>query len=309
MGQKVTVRLAGVDEGRQVLARRDDFVAAMSPFDRQARLRTDRAVTADEHLRFAADQVVAWDDDEVRKIAAVLAAVGPRLEPWKLPLPQRVLLVKTTGQEEGHAAYTRGNAIMLPRRIVQQPAGHLERLLTHELFHVLSRHNPKLRDRLYAVVGFRPCGAVALPVELRERAITNPDAPRAEHHIELAHGGQRVHAVPVLYSTAATYDTRRGGEFFSYLEFRLMLVQPPPDDTGKASVKAAVAWQPTLVDGKSVLLDPKDVPSFHEQIGRNTSYIIHPEEVLADNFVLLMEGAQRVATPRVLDEMRKAMTP
>ena len=40
--------------------------------------------------------------------------------------------------------------------------------------------------------------------------------------------------------------------------------------------------RPVLATGEPVLLDPANVPDFHEQIGRNTKYIIHPEEVLAD---------------------------
>jgi hypothetical protein len=55
-------------------------------------------------------------------------------------------------------------------------------------------------------------------------------------------------------------------------------------------------------------LDPKGVESYHEQIGRNTNYIIHPEEVLADNFMMLVQGNRDVPTPRILDEMRKALS-
>ena len=33
-----------------------------------------------------------------------------------------------------------------------------------------------------------------------------------------------------------------------------------------------------------VLLDPEDLPDYHRRIGRNTNYIIHPDEILADNF-------------------------
>ncbi len=31
----------------------------------------------------------------------------------------------------------------------------------------------------------------------------------------------------------------------------------------------------------------KNITGFYEQIGTNTQYIIHPDEVLADNFVLM----------------------
>ena len=56
-----------------------------------------------------------------------------------------------------------------------------------------------------------------------------------------------------------------------------------------------------------MLLDPDDVPGYHEQIGRNTRYIIHPEEILADNFVFLLDGRIDLPTPRVVEQMGKVL--
>lgn len=294
--RRSVVRFASVAEGRKVVTCRDAFIGAMSPFDRQARLKTDRAVSTDEHLKFAAAQVLPWNQGEKQKVAGVIKAIRGQLAAWNLPLPGEVLLVKTTGKEEGSAAYCRGAAIVLPRHIVtNRRQDQLQRLLTHELFHILSSQNPKLRDRLYAVVGFSPCGPVELPKAMRDRKITNPDAPRVEHRITVAVGGRKIDVVPVLYSTSR-YDPRRGSDFFRYMNFRLMTIR-----------KQGERWTPVLVDGKPLLHKAPDVPSYHEQIGRNTRYIIHPEEVLADNFVLLMQGKKDVATPRILQAMGKVL--
>jgi hypothetical protein len=64
---------------------------------------------------------------------------------------------------------------------------------------------------------------------------------------------------------------------------------------------------PVLENGQPVLFDPAEIAGFHEQIGRNTRYIIHPEEVLADNFVFLVEGRIDLPTPRVVEEMGKIL--
>ena len=66
-------------------------------------------------------------------------------------------------------------------------------------------------------------------------------------------------------------------------------------------------WVPALKDGKPRLLDPAGVKDFHRKIGKNTGYIIHPEEVLADNFTLLMLGKKKVPTPRILEEMARLL--
>ena len=45
---------ATVPEARKLLSTRDAFVARMSPFDRSARMKTDREVSEAEYLAFAA---------------------------------------------------------------------------------------------------------------------------------------------------------------------------------------------------------------------------------------------------------------
>ena len=63
----------------------------------------------------------------------------------------------------------------------------------------------------------------------------------------------------------------------------------------------------TTPDGsvRFLLLKPDDVPDYFAKIGRNTGYIIHPEEVLAENFVLLVRGKSDVPTPRKSEESTK----
>jgi hypothetical protein len=45
-----------------------------------------------------------------------------------------------------------------------------------------------------------------------------------------------------------------------------------------------------------------------EQVGRNTQYIIHPEEILADNFALLVLGESKIPTPEILQKMREVLS-
>jgi hypothetical protein len=49
------------------------------------------------------------------------------------------------------------------------------------------------------------------------------------------------------------------------------------------------------------------VTGFFEQVGRNTQYIIHPEEIVADNFTVLILGEQNVPSPEVLEKIRKVL--
>ncbi len=91
----------------------------------------------------------------------------------------------------------------------------------------------------------------------------------------------------------------RGGEFFAYLQFKLLVVEK---EGGSENLMA-------VSDGPSLkLVGMERVPGFLERVGRNTNYIIHPEEILADNFALLVLKESKVASPEILQKMREVLS-
>lgn len=294
LGAGTTVHFATVEEAKAILGTRDDFIQRLSPFDRAARLKTSRAVGEAEFLQFVTSKVLPWSEAEREKMSAALAAVQAKLAARALPLPKDILLIRTTGEEEGKAAYTRANAIIFPTEDLAQPQPGLEKLLCHELFHILSRTNPALREALYRAIGFEACDEVAFPAELLARKLTNPDAPRNDHCLRVQVGGEPHWAIPILFAGTETYDEAKGGEFFDYLQFRFLLVERTPGSSAVTPLRAGAA-------ARHVGLN--EVSGFFEQVGRNTRYIIHPEEILADNFSLLVLGGSAVASPEILDKM------
>jgi hypothetical protein len=291
------LRFATIKEAAAVLGSEDPFTRSLSRFDLQSRLKNSGDVQVSDLLHFASKQVESWSEDEVAKLTGCIESVRSRLKDYPPLWPETVLLIKTAGEEEGGAAYCRQHAIVLPRRVLDQPAEALERLLTHELFHVLSRHDLSRQRKLYAVVGFHPCGEIALPPSLRDRKITNPDAPLLNYCIELATDEGPVPVTPILYASPADYDLESKKTFFQYMQFRLLQLERDGD-----------AWQAAFDEtGEPILLDPNDQPSYHEQIGSNTGYIIHAEEVLAENFVHLVSGTKDLKSPRVVEKLREAL--
>lgn len=277
---------ANIDQARQILATRDTFVERMSPFDRAARLKTNRVVTETEYLAFAASAALGWEEAERRVISAAYDQVQAKIRALRLPLPPKIFVVKTTGQEEGGTVYTRQTAVMIPRSKV---GDNLPRLFAHELFHIASRANPALAERLYGIIGFTRCTEASYPATLAARKLTNPDAPRNDYCIGLTLDGRSVAATPILFSRAESYDPARGGEFFDYLQLGLLVRAEP----GAAlSTEKVVGLQ--------------QVKGFFEQVGQNTQYVIHPEEILADNFALLVLD-MNVPSPAVLIGLRRAL--
>ena len=279
---------ATAQQAAALLGSRDEFVERMSPFDRAARMKTDRDVSEAEYLAFVKTHVRDWGDDEgARKAAQALSFVEQRFGELGLAFPAGAQLVRTTGREEGGAAHTRGTLVVLPDTMLASAKIDLRHIVAHELFHVISRRDPALRTALYRVIGFTPVAEFKFPRTLVDRRITNPDAPRNDHAIEVSYQGEKLRAVPILYADPGRYDPARGGEFFDYLQFRLALPTP----------------------GKSArLVEVGDVGGFFEQVGRNTDYIIHPEEILAENFAALVVGETKaLPTPAIPDAIGKLL--
>lgn len=209
-----SLHFATIDEGRSLLTKRDDFVARLSPFDRAARVQIDKDVTEREFLRFVAGSVRAWTAEERTVVESAWSSLKPKLDEMALPFPETVYFIKTSGAEEGGQEYTRGNSIVLPESALSpQRRPSLNATIAHELFHVLSRNAPELRDKLYAVIGFQPCGEIEFPPPLASRKLTDPDAPKNDHCILLNGDAGPVWAAQSSFRQRSATTRPKAGHF------------------------------------------------------------------------------------------------
>lgn len=287
------------DHARSLLTTQDAFVEAQSRFDRQARVkvRFDVApVTLPMYLDYVSSQVLPWSPAEIGDLQVIIAALTHKLAPLNLLLPPLVHLVKTTGLEERYTAYTRRNdVIVLPEILVAGGPG-LERIITRQLFHILSRHHPVVRARLYGIVNYRvmanPVTPPAVPwgptgALLSDLRITTPETPALDVFINMlvpaTPGGEEGSSltrslVPVLIATGP-YE---GGNLADYAQWLFMAVQQ--DETGQLAPLLGAKGLPLMYESGPLLAQ------YLALVGRNfTSQIAYPDEILAQNFVLVVE--------------------
>ena len=169
----------------------------------------------------------------------------------------------------------------------------LERTFIHELFHILSRYNPELRKELYALLGFAPCPELVLPEKLNRLKITNPDACYMNYYFTVERSGNRLMMIPVLFSSS-WYNEAQGGIFLDYLGLFLVSVRINGDRTEVIKDRRGYHIYPYM-----------KIPEYKDLIFKNSDYIIHPEEILADNFVLLFRKPEKdeINAPELLEEM------
>ena len=178
----------------------------------------------------------------------------------------------------GSVFYTREQGIFIPEPMIQSDNKEvLTKILIHEIFHLQSRRHPHLQEKLYHHIGFKKLDhPIRLPPSFLKRTLLNPDGTDWDYFISLQHKEETKKAFPLIVSKKAVFDTAQTA-FFAYLKFQL--------------------YELHLTDGKYELtyddnldgLDKEWMKPFFEQITDNTQYIIHPDELIADNFVLLTE--------------------
>ncbi len=217
--------------------------------------------------------------------------------------PKSIHLIKSDGNRYGPSVYyTRENAIIIPQNVLkeQNPQRFLSTML-HEIFHIYSRYNPEKRKALYELIGFKKAASkIKYNSFTMERYLTNPDGIDFDYLIDLeTKKGEKVQAIPLIYSNKDSYNPEIT-TFFAYVSFGLIEVK----------FKNGTYWIPE--DNR-----PNDVTqytNFYTQIGENTGYIIHPDEILADNFIYLAKATENPASLKeyksqeVLMQIKKILT-
>ena len=272
------VDFADLRRAQKTLRHKDRWARQLSDFEMGARQKTTAPTNLQEFLDLTAGAARPWTVQEKAEWTVVVDKLSDAMKGLNLRVPN-IDLIKTSGEEEFGAAYTRRHAIMFPESMASLPATDSRRayfLLAHEVFHVLSRTDSLLRDDLYALLGFRAVDGFEYPAELEDRRISNPDAFEYLHTLTVQAGSEAVHVMPVIQSLLQLSEVIQLPNFFDALDIVLLSVDA---GTGQA-----------LRDSNGDLIKYNfGNTSWVPLMLRNSPSIIHPEEVLADNFATLME--------------------
>lgn len=209
-------------------------------------------------------------DQQLQKALAYVLKINPNLA-----LPDTIKLAKIAGKAYGaQTFFTRQNTIFIPQTaLLEGEATTIYYTLIHEIFHLYSRYNQKNKKKLFAAIGFSNIEKIKLNKMLEKRIFYNPDAVNIAYSLQVQdQKGKKIKVVPIIFSRFSNYNSENS-QFFQYLEFRLFEIK---EENGNFYIAEEDTGQ-----------KPENMQGFFEQVGRNTSYIIHPEEILADNFKLL----------------------
>jgi hypothetical protein len=293
------IELISGKQAIEKLQQSDDFINNFSPFDLEARLHSSSAVIQD-YFDFIAQHILDWDDESSQSITSCIEYLNTKcINQLKLlTFPSRIFVVLTDGKDENDAAYCRNeNVIVIPQVMIH--FRRIWKIFIHELFHIWSKWHTNLtiRDELYASIGYYKIPVeepLEFPTNLYPLKINNPDAPIVmKYYINLKKrddtSGKTYKCTPILHASRP-FDINFSANFFHYLVATTLIL----DDNTYAPLEPLQ------------YLSYEQANNFYDQIGNNTGYIIHPEEILADNFVLWMtdkENSATLTTPAIINKM------
>lgn len=288
--KKISYRFATRAEAQMLITDIDNFTNRLNSFDINLRLGKENGRKS-ELLRLAMNETLNWSETEKKKITAAFKSLQAKIDKQKLKIkyPQEVILVKTSMKEEMNvAAYTRRNWIALGEKYINESTPEsLEYLLAHEMFHLLTRSNKDFKKSVYSVIGFNVTDReLFFPIDIIEKRISNPDIEMYDSYAEFTINGQKQKCSMMIYS-AIPFSA--GKTLSDYLSVGLI----PLNDS----------LIPLQENGQTVIYSIDQAEDFYQKIGKNTEYIINPEEILADNFAYLVTQKKNLPNPEIIQKI------
>lgn len=172
-------------------------------------------------------------------------------------------------------------------------------IMWHEMWHVISRNNPTLRQQMYALIGFHVLPAeIDIPAEVKAHILCNPDVERHDSYATFTIHGQPTDCMLMLYTPASEYiEGTSLGDYVSGTDGYWLLAL---DRTTHKPYRGK--------DGQWVVYNCTEASDFDEVMsGGNSSYCDDPEECMADNFAYAMLSNTSLPNQKLLEDIRKTL--
>ncbi|MCR5592813.1 MAG: hypothetical protein K6F79_03545 [Saccharofermentans sp.] len=267
-------RYASSEEARELLLSNEDYYAGFSQNDIDFKM-LQTGCTMDDYLEFASMQTLDFTEEQIEYIDGRISVMEDTLAQngFELPPLDEIVFIKTTMLEEpGAGGYTHGTQIYicddLLDSFMNDDSDYIQEcadeFFWHELFHCLTRCNPDFRETMYSLINFTVADEdFTIPPSVFEYHISNPDVEHHNSYATFIIEGEPVDCF-TDFVTTMHYDEAQT-DFF---------------DVGTTAL--------IPVDGRDIYYTPEQAANFDEVFGTNTSYVIDPEECMADNFAYAM---------------------
>lgn len=285
----IRYRFASQEEGRRLKLANTAYLESLTQNDIDWKL-SSPGKSLDEYKALAAEQIMDFTAEEKQAFSKVMNFIEARCSELgiRLPCKEEIVFIKTKMGDEGYAGgYTLKNEIYLcdyetervARAYQGDPADDADyreyrvnfsrEIVSHEIFHTLSRNDAKFRQLMYNLIGFTIMDhEIAFGPTVKNMLLHNPDVERYDNYADFTINGQKrrctlIATYPSTFAEAVA--TNPDANFF--YDMQSMLVPLDEPDT---------------------MIPVSEASDFYEVLGHNTDYVCAAEECIADNFSYLI---------------------
>ncbi len=231
--------------------------------------------------------VLDFDGNDKNKINRIFNHIDGLLNKINPGIIQgKINLIKIKPNHFGKSVfYTRENSIVIPSDMLDRfNEGLFMDIMIHEIFHIYSRYQKEKKKKLYSTIHFtnKPNGIqnpkINIPLRIKENMILNPDGLDNKWFIlcNTPKGEQWI--FPLLQ-----YEQNESKRYFDNFELRFFYCHFNANEIGI---------------NENDFFTEEQLPDLYNKITQNTNYILHPDEILAENFVLAVRSQEN---PKILD--------
>lgn len=285
---EINFRFADKSEGVFLKMENEDYFNNLSQQDLNYRMQKNDT-TLEEYKEYSKAQILDFTAEQKKIISDAIADIQKQIDSnrYKFPLNEELIFINTTAEDElGSYGYTLQNQIYLSNTFISSSSSNLiKKVITHEIFHCLTRSNPQFKNDMYKLIGFSIAEEEPeFPQNIRENIISNPD---------------------VKYDSYAAF-TINGEKRNCYMVW--YLTKPFEQEGDHLLSNSSTVLIPT--DDLSTVYSIDDALDFWEVIGKNTEYVTAAEECLAENFafaILFGENGRNYNSPEIIANMIEYM--
>ena len=288
-------RFASAVEGKELLLSNDAYYDRLNRNDISYRLQKKGGTVAELKL-FAASQMKEFTEDEMVLVnkAVEWFLLTCKENGYNLPPMGEIVFIRSTLFDEfGASGYSTGMQIYLGDELFLRLKGDDEQAkikfkhtLIHEIFHCMTRSNPDFREAMYGIIKFKVDESeYEFPEEISSCILHNPDVECINSHAAFMVNGKKTECV-------------------------MICMCPPYENDGEGLSEILIGFVP--IDDLATLHSLNDISDFWDVVGKNTDYILDPEEIMAKNFAdAMVYGMDGRSYPNpeiiqaVLDYLRK----
>lgn len=207
----------------------------------------------EDYLKLVEDSIIDPEPEFVDRIDKIMKKINSRWVDLNFKEIE-INFIRTTGSEAFFLPYTRGNSIIIPSKTYKSNRSVLDGLTIDLIWHELF-HILSRNNESMRLEMYQFFKFSQTSNQMRDEMILNPDCPNYNYGIWVKHRGEDKFGVPNIH----IFENR-------------------------------LEWNCLWVESDQTYIHVADTDLF-KQIGTNTKYISHPEEICAEHFRLVMDDS------------------